>query len=206
MLPPARRSSRPSALNVTPSRKALVTNKCSIEQSSSSGRHHSCVCSLLSISVKSVVVRDRCCQHCCVGNSVEYWILDSGALFHVVSSSDLIKNLRTGNVGKVRLADDQTLDIVGIGDVDLRTSLGSSVIQKDYVEFEDETLDKSGESVTPEVVFDMGAQEVEEVEESKDKCYEFGRLVYTCTKWKDKKNEEVAHLAQFGDNENPTLL
>ncbi|KAD4585969.1 hypothetical protein E3N88_23570 [Mikania micrantha] len=68
---------------------------------------------------------------CCVGNSVESWILDSGASFHAVSSPDLIKNLRIGNLGKVRLADDQTLDIAGIGDVDLRTSLGTVWTLKD---------------------------------------------------------------------------
>ncbi|KAD1365130.1 hypothetical protein E3N88_42941 [Mikania micrantha] len=37
----------------------------------------------------------------------------------------------------------------------------SSVIQKDYVEFEYETLDTSGESVTPEVVFDSGSTGVD---------------------------------------------
>ncbi|KAC9891008.1 hypothetical protein E3N88_45129 [Mikania micrantha] len=42
----------------------------------------------------------------------------------------------------------------------------SSVIQKDYVEFEDETLDKSGESVTPEVVFDSGSTGVDTDDDS----------------------------------------
>ncbi|KAD6119011.1 hypothetical protein E3N88_10282 [Mikania micrantha] len=38
---------------------------------------------------------------CCVGNSVESWILDSRAWFHAVSSPDMIKNLRTCNFGKL---------------------------------------------------------------------------------------------------------
>ncbi|KAD6455041.1 hypothetical protein E3N88_09747 [Mikania micrantha] len=48
------------------------------------------------------------------------------------------------------------------------TLLGSfqKVIQKDYVEFEDETLDKSGESVTPEVVFDSGSTGVDTDDDS----------------------------------------
>ncbi|KAJ0916719.1 putative RNA-directed DNA polymerase [Helianthus annuus] len=37
----------------------------------------------------------------------------------------MVKNLRTGNFAKVRLADDQMLDITGIGDADLKTSLGT---------------------------------------------------------------------------------
>ncbi|KAD4586228.1 hypothetical protein E3N88_23829 [Mikania micrantha] len=33
-------------------------------------------------------------------------------------------------------------------------------------------------------------------------CGEFGHFAYECTKWK----EEVAHVAQFGDDGNPALL
>ncbi|KAF5797362.1 putative RNA-directed DNA polymerase [Helianthus annuus] len=62
---------------------------------------------------------------CSVEDSVESWIMDSGASFHAISCPDMVKNLRTGNFGKVRLADDQMLDITGIGDVDLKTSLGT---------------------------------------------------------------------------------
>ena len=68
---------------------------------------------------------------CCVENSVESWIMDSGASFHAVSCPDMVKNLQTGNLGKVRLADDQVLDITGIGDVDLKTSIGTTWTLKD---------------------------------------------------------------------------
>ncbi|KAI3784421.1 hypothetical protein L1987_43520 [Smallanthus sonchifolius] len=63
---------------------------------------------------------------CCVESSVESWIMDSGASFHAVSCPDMVRNLRTCNHGRVRLADDQILDITGIGDVDLKTSLGTN--------------------------------------------------------------------------------
>ncbi|KAM0059034.1 putative RNA-directed DNA polymerase [Helianthus debilis subsp. tardiflorus] len=57
--------------------------------------------------------------------------MDSGASFHAISCPDMVKNLRTGNFGKVRLVDDQMLDITGVGDVDLKTSLGTIWTLKD---------------------------------------------------------------------------
>ncbi|KAJ0726248.1 putative RNA-directed DNA polymerase [Helianthus annuus] len=62
---------------------------------------------------------------CCVENTVEDWIMDSGASFHATSSTKKMKNLRTGNFGKVRLANNHSLDITGIGDIDLKTPLGT---------------------------------------------------------------------------------
>ncbi|KAK1417487.1 hypothetical protein QVD17_26616 [Tagetes erecta] len=63
---------------------------------------------------------------CCVENSTESWIMDSGASFHATSSTKTMRNLRTGNFGKVRLANNHTLDITGMGDIDLKTPLGTS--------------------------------------------------------------------------------
>ena len=68
---------------------------------------------------------------CCVENSVEYWILDSGASFHATYNMKIIKNLRIGNFGKVRLVDHCTLDIIGIGDIDVKTSLGTTWTLRD---------------------------------------------------------------------------
>ncbi|KAL8097180.1 hypothetical protein AgCh_030333 [Apium graveolens] len=44
---------------------------------------------------------------------------------------DLTLNFRVENFGKVRLADDETLDIAGMGDINLRTSLGTRWMLKD---------------------------------------------------------------------------
>ena len=53
--------------------------------------------------------------------------MDSGASFHAVSCPYMVNNLQTGNLGKLRLADDQVLDITGIGDLDLKTSIGTNL-------------------------------------------------------------------------------
>ncbi|KAJ9551831.1 hypothetical protein OSB04_015876 [Centaurea solstitialis] len=68
---------------------------------------------------------------CCVETSTESWILDFGASFHATYNMKMVKNLRTGKLGRVRLADHRTLDITGIGDVDVKTSLGTTWTLKD---------------------------------------------------------------------------
>ncbi|GKD48434.1 hypothetical protein Tco_1277410, partial [Tanacetum coccineum] len=54
-------------------------------------------------------------------------IIDFGASFHATYCKEELERfkLRSGNV---RLADDKTLDIVGVGDVVLKTSFGSLVV------------------------------------------------------------------------------
>ncbi|VFQ87379.1 unnamed protein product [Cuscuta campestris] len=64
-------------------------------------------------------------------DTVESWIMDSGASFHAISSSRKMKNLRQGNFGTVSLANNQTLDITGVGDIDLKTNLGTIWTLKD---------------------------------------------------------------------------
>ena len=41
------------------------------------------------------------------------------------SMLSLVLNFRSGNFGKVHLADDENLEIVGMGDINLKTSLGT---------------------------------------------------------------------------------
>nr|GEY72980.1 retrovirus-related Pol polyprotein from transposon TNT 1-94 [Tanacetum cinerariifolium] len=62
---------------------------------------------------------------CCVENSTESWIMDSGASFHASHSRDVMQNFRHYK-GKVRLADNKSLDITGVGDVILKTTLGTN--------------------------------------------------------------------------------
>ncbi|GKD06073.1 hypothetical protein Tco_1181047 [Tanacetum coccineum] len=62
---------------------------------------------------------------CCVENTVEDRIMDSGASFHATYCKDVLERFKLRS-GKVRLADDKTLDIVGIGDVVLKTFFGTS--------------------------------------------------------------------------------
>ncbi|GJU47310.1 retrovirus-related pol polyprotein from transposon TNT 1-94, partial [Tanacetum coccineum] len=67
---------------------------------------------------------------CCVENTVEDRIMDSGASFHATYRKEELERFKLRSV-KVRLADDKTLDIAGVGDVVLKTSFGTSCTLKD---------------------------------------------------------------------------
>ena len=55
-----------------------------------------------------------------VNSSIESWILDSGASFHATPCQEIMENYVSGDFGKVHLADDETLKIVGKGDIRLK--------------------------------------------------------------------------------------
>ncbi|GKA40040.1 hypothetical protein Tco_0732633 [Tanacetum coccineum] len=67
---------------------------------------------------------------CCIKNTVEDRIIDSGASFHATFYKEELEKFRL-HFGKVRLVDDKTLDIAGVGDVILKTSFGTSWTLKD---------------------------------------------------------------------------
>ncbi|GJS12355.1 putative RNA-directed DNA polymerase [Tanacetum coccineum] len=67
---------------------------------------------------------------CCVENTIDDRIMDSGASFHATYCKEELERFKLRS-GKVRLADDKTLDIAGIGDVVLKTSFGTSWTLKD---------------------------------------------------------------------------
>jgi len=48
----------------------------------------------------------------------------SGASFHATHNSEALQNLVIGDFGKVRLADNITLDVTGMGDIVLKTPVG----------------------------------------------------------------------------------
>ncbi|GKD52305.1 retrovirus-related pol polyprotein from transposon TNT 1-94 [Tanacetum coccineum] len=62
---------------------------------------------------------------CCVENTVKDCIIDSGASFHATYYKKELERFKLRS-GKVRLADDKTLDIAGVRDVVLKTSFGTS--------------------------------------------------------------------------------
>ncbi|GKF95452.1 hypothetical protein Tco_0288187, partial [Tanacetum coccineum] len=62
---------------------------------------------------------------CCVENTVEVNIMDSGASFHATYSKEELERFKLRS-GEVRLTDDKTLDIADIRDVILKTSFGTS--------------------------------------------------------------------------------
>ena len=49
--------------------------------------------------------------------------MDSGASFHTTHNSEALQNLVIGDFGKVRLAYNKTLDVTGMGDILLKTSV-----------------------------------------------------------------------------------
>jgi len=62
---------------------------------------------------------------CSLDSLVDSWVMDSGASFHTTPSKDLLSNYISGRFGKVYLADGKSLDIVGRGDINIKTSSGS---------------------------------------------------------------------------------
>ncbi|GJV91466.1 hypothetical protein Tco_1539279 [Tanacetum coccineum] len=67
---------------------------------------------------------------CCVENTVEDRIMDSGVSFHATYCKEELERFKLRS-GKVRLADDKTLDIAGVRDVVLKTFFGTSWTLKD---------------------------------------------------------------------------
>ena len=59
-----------------------------------------------------------------VDSPMESWILDSGASFHSTSYKECMQSYVASNFGKVYLADDEILKIVGKGDVQLNIANG----------------------------------------------------------------------------------
>jgi len=68
---------------------------------------------------------------CSLESDVDSWVMDSGASFHVTHCIEMMENLRLGSFGKVRLADNETLKITGMGDIVLNTSPGCTWTLKD---------------------------------------------------------------------------
>nr|GEY21611.1 hypothetical protein [Tanacetum cinerariifolium] len=62
---------------------------------------------------------------CCVKNTTEAWTKEFVASFHGTNCRDVLQRFRIRS-GKVRLANEKTLDISGFRDVVLKTSLGTS--------------------------------------------------------------------------------
>nr|GEV15997.1 retrovirus-related Pol polyprotein from transposon TNT 1-94 [Tanacetum cinerariifolium] len=67
---------------------------------------------------------------CCVENTVEDRLMNSGASFHATYCKEELERFKLC-FGKVGLVDDKTLDIVGVRDVVLKTSFGTSRTLKD---------------------------------------------------------------------------
>ncbi|VFQ99128.1 unnamed protein product [Cuscuta campestris] len=61
---------------------------------------------------------------CCAESNVDSWVMGFGASFHATHSGEVLQNLVVRDFGKVRLADDRALEVTGMGDMVLKTSVG----------------------------------------------------------------------------------
>ncbi|GKC50222.1 retrovirus-related pol polyprotein from transposon TNT 1-94 [Tanacetum coccineum] len=68
---------------------------------------------------------------CCVENAVEDHIMDSGASFHATYCKEELERFKIRS-SKVRLADDNTLDIAGVGDVVLKNPFVGQLDEEGY--------------------------------------------------------------------------
>ena len=54
-------------------------------------------------------------------NNTESWVIDSGASFHATFNREVLQNYVVRDFGKVYLGDDEPCNIVGKGDVEIKT-------------------------------------------------------------------------------------
>ncbi|GJZ49983.1 retrovirus-related pol polyprotein from transposon TNT 1-94, partial [Tanacetum coccineum] len=78
----------------------------------------------------NMAARDYDDALCCVENMIDDHIMDSGASFHATYCKEELERFKLRS-GKVRLADEKTLDIAGVEDAVLKTSFGTSWTLKD---------------------------------------------------------------------------
>ncbi|VFQ59788.1 unnamed protein product [Cuscuta campestris] len=57
---------------------------------------------------------------------VDSWVMDFGASFHAMHSGEAMVNLKKGDFGKVKLGNGKILKVTGMGDIDLKTSFGTT--------------------------------------------------------------------------------
>ena len=52
--------------------------------------------------------------------TIDDWVLDSSTSFHITLHKEIMTNYVDNDFGKIYLADGQSLDVVGIGDVRIK--------------------------------------------------------------------------------------
>lgn len=60
-------------------------------------------------------------------SSVDSWVVDSGASFQSMDKGETMVNLKHRDFRKLRLENDEILKVTGMGDIDLVTSLGTTL-------------------------------------------------------------------------------
>ena len=66
----------------------------------------------------------------CVCQDLE-WVIDTGASYHATPRREFFATYRFGNFGVVKMGNYGTADIIGMGDIHLKTNLGCKLVLKD---------------------------------------------------------------------------
>ena len=69
------------------------------------------------------------CEHVAI-NDVE-WVVDSASSHHVISIKELFTTYKARDFGTMKMGNSSYSKIVGIGDLCIKTNVGSTVILKD---------------------------------------------------------------------------
>ncbi|XP_065031809.1 flavonoid 3',5'-hydroxylase 1-like isoform X3 [Musa acuminata AAA Group] len=59
------------------------------------------------------------------------WVIDTGASYHATPRREFFATYRSGNFGVVKMGNYGTADIIGMGDIHLKTNLGCKLVLKD---------------------------------------------------------------------------
>lgn len=72
---------------------------------------------------------DETCLH--ISREDTEWVVDTAASYHVTPHKDYFTTYKAGDFGAVKMGNSSSSGIVGIGDVQIKTSAGSTIILKD---------------------------------------------------------------------------
>ena len=69
------------------------------------------------------------CEH--VANNDVEWVVDSAAPHHVIPTKGLFTTYKAGDFATMKMGNSSCSKIVGIGDVCIKTNVGSTMMLKD---------------------------------------------------------------------------
>lgn len=84
---------------------------------------------IVSSEIALVFSGEETCLH--VGNHDIEWVIDTAASFHATPNRDLFATYKFGNFGAVKMGNTSFSNIIGIGDIHVKTSVGCTLVLKD---------------------------------------------------------------------------
>ena len=74
-------------------------------------------------------IKEQKCEH--VANNDVEWVVDSASSHHVISIKELFTTYKARDFGTMKMGNSSYSKIVGIGDLCIKTNVGSTVMLKD---------------------------------------------------------------------------